>query len=146
MRVEQGWAGTANQVWRIIVLTITGFFWLLWFRVFLGHMIPRVLAILSGAPLVNTPPCDGVQCDFSIFWPASQLAMQRHFAALYNPEAFSLFRQHVLFSGERSQDWIYPPPSLLPLLPFGHLSMAVGDLLRCCPCRWVFTALSPSPR
>lgn len=128
MRVKTSWAWLATQTWRGIVWTITGFFWVLWFKVFLGHMISRVHSILSGAPLANTPPCDGVQCDFSVFWPASRLALQRHFHILYNPQAFNLFRQHVLFPGEPRLDWYYPPPSLLPLLPFGHLNMGAAFL------------------
>ena len=128
MVTGQNWAWQAKRVWRALVLAITGFLWLLWFRVFLEHMIPRVQAILSAAPLSNTPPCETVQCDFSVFWPASKLALQKHFEALYNPMAFNLFRQHVLFAGEPRLDWYYPPPSLLPLLPFGHLSMGTAFL------------------
>ncbi len=129
MRAKQGWIGAASQAWRIAVWSITGFFWLLWFQVFLGHMLPRIDAILNGAPLANTPPCDAVQCDFSVFWPASQLAQQRQFNTLYSPHAFSLFREHVLFAGEPRLDWYYPPPSLLPLLPLGHLSVGVAFLV-----------------
>ncbi|MDE1897004.1 MAG: DUF2029 domain-containing protein [Rhodospirillales bacterium] len=91
-------------------------------------MIPRISGILHGAPLANTPPCDGVQCDFSVFWPASLLARQGRFNILYDPTAFSLFRQHVLFAGEPRLDWIYPPPSLLPLLPFGYLPLGAAFL------------------
>jgi len=48
--------------------------WVMIFLVFLGHMLPRVRDILRHAPLADTPPCDAVQCDFSIFWPAGMLA------------------------------------------------------------------------
>jgi len=97
--------------------------WVMIFLVFLGHMLPRVRDILRHAPLADTPPCDGVQCDFSVFWPAGLLASNGQFERLYNPVTFDVFRKHILFTGEPQLNWYYPPPSLLPLLPISHLPL-----------------------
>jgi len=106
-----------------------GVLWAMIFRVFLGHMLPRVQGILAGAPLANTAPCDGVQCDFSVFWPAGLLARHGQLAAIYNPHAFNQIRQALLFPGEFPLDWYYPPPSLLPLMPVSYLPIGPGFLV-----------------
>jgi len=103
--------------------------WVMIFLVFLGHMLPRVRDILRDAPLADTPPCDGVQCDFSIFWPAGLLARQGWFDKLYDPVAFAAFRQHVLVSTEGRMDWFYPPPSLLPLTAVSYLPIGPAFLV-----------------
>lgn len=103
--------------------------WGMIFQVFLGHMLPRLRDILRHAPLADTPPCDGIQCDFSVFWPAGLLAQQGQFETLYDPTAFAAFRRAVLIPTEQRLDWIYPPPSLLPLIPMSHLPLGIAFLV-----------------
>jgi hypothetical protein len=103
--------------------------WVMIFLVFLGHMLPRLRDILRHAPLADTPPCDGIQCDFSVFWPAGLLARQGQFETLYDPMAFDAFRKAILIPTEQRLDWIYPPPSLLPLMPVSHLPLGIAFLV-----------------
>ncbi|MBY4771121.1 glycosyltransferase family 87 protein [Burkholderia ambifaria] len=76
--------------------------------------------------------------DFSVFWTASQLVLQGHAAAIYDPVFFSHAEvaQFGGYLGRQSLPWLYPPTMLLfvapialvPFLPAYFLFFA-GSLL-----------------
>lgn len=76
--------------------------------------------------------------DFSVFWTASQLVLQGHAAATYDPVFFSHAEvaRFGAYMGHQSLPWLYPPTMLLfvapialvPFLPAFFLFFA-GSLL-----------------
>ncbi|WP_321807583.1 glycosyltransferase family 87 protein [Burkholderia sp. BCC1993] len=57
--------------------------------------------------------------DFSVFWTASQLVLQGHAAAIYDPVFFSHAEvaQFGAYIGHQSLPWLYPPTMLLLIAP-----------------------------
>ncbi|RQR46262.1 MULTISPECIES: glycosyltransferase family 87 protein [unclassified Burkholderia] len=57
--------------------------------------------------------------DFSVFWTASQLVLQGHAAAIYDPVLFSHAEvaQFGAYIGHQSLPWLYPPTMLLFIAP-----------------------------
>ncbi|MCR4469476.1 glycosyltransferase family 87 protein [Burkholderia sp. SCN-KJ] len=57
--------------------------------------------------------------DFSVFWTASQLVLQGHAAAIYDPVFFSHAEvaQFGAYIGHQSLPWLYPPTMLLFIAP-----------------------------
>ncbi|MGU7811768.1 glycosyltransferase family 87 protein [Burkholderia sp. AW49-1] len=57
--------------------------------------------------------------DFSVFWTASQLVLQGHAAAIYDPVFFSHAEvaRFGAYIGHQSLPWLYPPTMLLFIAP-----------------------------
>jgi alpha-1,2-mannosyltransferase len=96
---------------------------------FIGIIRSRLHHIALPSILTNDRPCARPECDFSMFWPSGLLARSNEFAALYKPESFWLFRQHILNQQASRIDWIYPPPTLLLSMGISYLPFEVGFLI-----------------
>jgi hypothetical protein len=106
--------------------TILGVMWFSILDVFFHQMAPRLGYLTVHRAVANDPPCGSPECDFSVFWPAGVLARSRQFKTIYNPELFSLWRQHHLVPAIDPLSWFYPPPALLPFLGLSRLSFEVA--------------------
>jgi Glycosyltransferase family 87 len=70
------------------------------------------------APRIVTP-------DFSVFWAAARLALERP-DLLYNDAAVTLKQVGAIGLTDGIRPWAYPPTAVLPLLPFGQLPYATA--------------------
>ncbi len=90
----------------------------------LGHLSPAGMHIVDG-------PCGSPQCDFSAFWPAAGLAWAGQGALAYQPAALQALRVSLFGPGIDAPSWLYPPVSLLLMMPFAKLPFE--------PAFWVWT-------
>jgi len=70
--------------------------------------------------------------DFIAFWTASALVHAGHLADIFNADAFNGWQLSLVGAVELpkadgtvsklSYPWLYPPPGLFPVLPFGFMS------------------------
>jgi alpha-1,2-mannosyltransferase len=110
-----------------------------------AHRPPLVYLLVAGAPafygwtvVVTTfwrPGVIGLNydapgTDYMVFHTAVSLVLQGDLSTLYDPDRFTALLNRV-FHGNLSEDlafrpWIYPPPFLLLLLPFGLLSFGLS--------------------
>ncbi|KVH44865.1 glycosyltransferase family 87 protein [Burkholderia diffusa] len=74
-------------------------------------------AVVTDAFTSQTAARPGV--DFSVFWTASQLVLQGHAAAIYDPVFFSHAEVAGFgaYIGHQSLPWLYPPTMLLFIAP-----------------------------
>ncbi|AOI61735.1 glycosyltransferase family 87 protein [Burkholderia diffusa] len=74
-------------------------------------------AVVTDAFTSQTAARPGV--DFSVFWTASQLVLQGHAAAIYDPVFFSHAEvaRFGAYIGHQSLPWLYPPTMLLFIAP-----------------------------
>jgi hypothetical protein len=96
---------------------------------FLRNMAPRFGHISAAGMQVADKPCLSPECDFSVFWPAGHLARAGDLGTLYNPALFLSFRQALFMPGVDQMAWIYPPPTLLVLMPVSLLPFESGFLV-----------------
>ncbi|MDE1906925.1 MAG: DUF2029 domain-containing protein [Rhodospirillales bacterium] len=113
MGIEQNWSILARRCWQTLLWAALGFFWLLWFEIFVVHMLPR-LGYLTGRQVSIDPPCITPECDFSAFWPAGLLARTRDFSRLYTPSQFLAFQRQAISPHATLDAFFYPPFTLLP--------------------------------
>ena len=113
MRREQSWTIVVRKGWQMLLWAALGFFWLIWFEVFVAHMLPR-LGYLTGRQVSIDPPCITPECDFSAFWPAGLLARAGEFARLYTPGQFLVFQRQAISPHATLDAFFYPPFTLLP--------------------------------
>jgi Glycosyltransferase family 87 len=73
------------------------------------------------APRIVTP-------DFSVFWAAARLALERP-NLIYNDTAVTLKQVSAIGLTDGIRPWAYPPTALLPLLPFGALPYVTAWVL-----------------
>jgi alpha-1,2-mannosyltransferase len=73
---------------------------------------------------------DAPGTDYMVFHTAVSLALHGDLSTLYDPDRFTALLNRI-FHGYLSEDlafrpWIYPPPFLLLLLPFGLLGFGLS--------------------
>ncbi|MBU6449105.1 MAG: DUF2029 domain-containing protein [Rhodospirillales bacterium] len=66
-------------------------------------------------------PCGKPQCDFSVFWPAGVLSVQKAFSVIYTPHLFVAAVKGLLLPGISYETFFYPPTALLIFWPLAHL-------------------------
>jgi hypothetical protein len=98
-------------------------FWGVFLMAFWAHMVPRLGYLTRNLPIGNDMPCKKPECDFSVFWPAGQLARAHDFVTLYSPHRFVAAVSAMLIPCPNIETFFYPPTMLLPvgaisLLPF----------------------------
>ncbi len=69
---------------------------------------------------------EGPLGDFSVFWPAGELARARRAAVAYDPAAFLAFRKEIFSGGVGMARWFYPPPAFLPVMAVATLPYELG--------------------
>ena len=114
------------MLWALTVLLPFAFIWTEVLLQFCSVMVPRLRNMLTGGPILNTPPCATPNCDFSVFWPAGLLARAGDYAGIYRTDLFLTWREKLFAPGVQRLDWFYPPPSLLPVMAISHLPFNVA--------------------
>lgn len=129
--------------WRIGALLAYPALAICWVQIviqFLRDMAPRLGHLSAAGMQVADRPCLSPECDFSVFWPAGHLARAGSLRTLYDPALFLAFRRAMFMPGADQMPWIYPPPTLLVLMPVSFLPFESGFLVWSL-CLTVFAAL-----
>jgi hypothetical protein len=95
-------------------------------QVFTVNMASRLSHWSPAGLRVADLPCGAPQCDFSTFWPAGLLAAQGNAAAAYQPAALQALRENLFFPQIDMVPFLYPPPTLLAVIPLSCLPFETG--------------------
>jgi len=117
---------SARNAGRFLNHAVLGIVWLVYLRLFVENMLPRLAYLTGNEPIHADWPCLTPECDFSVFWPAGLLARAHELNALYQPQAFAAAGAHLLVPGAGLETFYYPPQMLLPSMLISFLPFEAG--------------------